>query len=71
MILKYSIAWIPMVFLAIGNGILRELSYGRLMPELRAHQLSAFTGILLFGAYTWILSLKWPLQSRRAGVGPR
>ena len=63
MIFKYSLAWIPMVFLAIVNGALRELTYGRAMPEVRAHQVSVVTGILFFGAYTWLLSFKWPLQS--------
>ena len=68
MILKYSIAWIPMVLLGIGNGVLRELTYGRIMPELRAHRLSVFTGILLFGAYTWIFSHKWSLRSSKQAL---
>jgi hypothetical protein len=63
MILKYSLAWIPMVFLAIVNGAVRELTYGRAMPEARAQQVSVVTGIFLFGVYAWLLSLKWPLQS--------
>lgn len=62
-ILKYSIAWIPMVFIAIINGMLREFVVARMLPELRAHQLSCVTGILLFSAYTWVISLKWPLKS--------
>jgi hypothetical protein len=63
MILIYTLAWIPMVFIAIINGALRELTYGKVLLELRAHQVSCFTGVLLFGVYTWGLGLKWPLES--------
>jgi hypothetical protein len=48
MILKYTIAWIPMVFIAIANGTLRQLVYGKYMDDLSAHQISCFTGIILF-----------------------
>jgi hypothetical protein len=62
--LKYSLAWIPMVFIAILNGIFRESELSRRLSELRAHQLSCLTGVLLFFGYTWLLSLKWPLETR-------
>ncbi len=65
MILKYAIAWIPMVFIAIANGAIRQLGYERLLGELSAHQLSCLTGIMLFLLYTWCLSLYWPLESSR------
>ena len=39
MVLRYTLAWAPMVFIAIGNGIIREESYRRLMGELQAHQI--------------------------------
>jgi hypothetical protein len=68
MIPKYAIAWIPMVFIAIANGAIRQLGYGRLMGELSAHQLSCLTGIMLFLLYTWCLSLYWPLQSSRQAL---
>jgi hypothetical protein len=63
MLLKYSLAWVLMVFIAILNGALREFGLAKTPSELRAHQLSCLTGILLFGAYTWLLSLRWELQS--------
>ena len=63
MILRYTLAWLPMVIIAIFNGALRELTYGKVFLELRAHQVSCVTGILMFGAYTWLLSLKWQLDS--------
>jgi hypothetical protein len=61
--LKYSLAWIPIVFIAILNGIFRESVLAKKVSELRAHQLSCLTGILLFLGYTWLLSLRWPLES--------
>jgi hypothetical protein len=67
-ILKYSLAWIPMVFIAILNGIFRESVLAKALSELRAHQLSCVTGILLFFGYTWLLSLKWPLESTGQAV---
>jgi hypothetical protein len=67
-ILKYSFAWIPMVFIAILNGIFRESVLVKNLSELRAHQLSCLTGILLFFGYTWLVSLKWPLESTRQAL---
>ena len=52
-----------MVFIAILNGIFRESVISRWLSELRAHQLSCLTGVLLFFGYTWLLSLKWPLET--------
>ena len=63
MVLKYTIVWIPMVFIAIANGAIRQLGYGKVLSESFAHQVSCLTGILLFLAYTWCLSLYWPLES--------
>jgi hypothetical protein len=60
MILGYSFAWIPMVFIAILNGFFREAVLAKTLSELRAHQLSCLTGILLFFGYTWLISLSNP-----------
>lgn len=65
MILKYTIAWIPMVFIAIMNGAARQLGYGRFVSELTAHQISCFTGIALFFLYTFALSAFMPLNNTR------
>ena len=65
MLLRYTIAWIPMVFIAMVNGTIRQFGYGKLLNELPAHQLSCLTGIALFFIYTWCLSLYWPLESSR------
>jgi hypothetical protein len=68
MVLKYTTAWIPMVFIAITNGVLRQYVYGRWMKELSAHQVSSLTAVILFYLYTWILVKKWPLESSRQAV---
>ena len=68
MIARYALAWIPMVFIAIFNGAIREFTYGRHMAELHAHQVSCITGIILFVLYAWILGFFWPLKSAREAV---
>ncbi|MGQ9871422.1 hypothetical protein [Leptodesmis sp.] len=56
MIWRYILAWLPMVAIAILNGILREQTYGKTLSESRAHQLSTITGIVLLGTYIWIVT---------------
>jgi hypothetical protein len=68
MILRYVLAWFPMVLLAIANGVIRVATYGKHMSELRAHQLSTVTGILLFALYIWALTRWWRLESARQAL---
>jgi hypothetical protein len=68
MILKYTIAWLPMVCIAIMNGAIRELSYGKFLSELRAHQVSSVSVILLLGLYVWFLTRRWRLQSQTQAI---
>jgi hypothetical protein len=63
MIVRYVLAWLPMTVIGIANGVLREATYGKRLSELRAHQVSTATGVVLFGLYVWGLSRLWPLQS--------
>jgi hypothetical protein len=63
MVLEYTLAWLPMVFIGVANGALRQFGYGRLLGELLSHQISSVTGIIVLGLYVWILSFRWPLQS--------
>ncbi len=37
---RYVLAWIPMLVIAVANGALRQTMFAKVMPELRAHQLS-------------------------------
>jgi hypothetical protein len=68
MLWKYILAWIPMVFIAILNGVMRQDGYGRYMPELAAHQISCATGVGLFFLYTLFLSRHWPIANNRQAV---
>lgn len=63
MILRYVLAWIPMMLIGILNGVLRQTTYGKLMSELRAHQVSTLIGVLLLGLYIWSLTRLWGLAS--------
>jgi len=63
LLIFYAIAWLGLVVLAILNGLIREKTYGRVMAELSAHQLSTLTGLLFFGVYTWILTGVYRIQS--------
>ena len=54
-VLKYVLAWLPLVMIAMINGALRESLYGQYLGEVRAHQVSTVTGVLLFGIYIWAL----------------
>jgi hypothetical protein len=63
MILRYVLAWIPMVFIGVINGILREVTYGKYLSELRAHQVSTATGVLLLGLYILLVASLWGFES--------
>jgi hypothetical protein len=66
MIFRYFIAWIPLVFIKILNGTIREYTYGAHIFELHAHQISTLTGIILSGFYVWHYPFcgHWPRISR-------
>jgi len=66
--LKYLLAWVPMVFIAIGNGILRERWYGKRLSELAAHQVSTFSAVVFFGIYIWAIIRFWPPESAEQSV---
>ena len=68
MIRTYVLAWFPMVLIAIANGVARDKGYKRQVGELRAHQLSTLSAAILFTAYTWALSLHWPLPSAEQAI---
>jgi hypothetical protein len=60
---RYLLAWLPMVAIAVANGALRDLWYGKRMSELRAHQLSTAVGFVLLGVYMWMVVRVWPPAS--------
>lgn len=64
---KYFLAWFPMLIIAILNGTLRDLWYGKHISELHAHQVSTALAVLLFGVYIWTVLRLWkPVSSRQA-----
>ena len=52
-----------MVFIAIANGAFRQFIFARVMPELRAHQVSTVLGSVLIGLYIWMIVHMWPPSS--------
>lgn len=67
--LKYFIAWLPMLILAILNGTLRDLGYKKYVSDLVAHQLSTFSLLLLLGLYVGYIIQKLPPQSPQQALG--
>jgi len=61
---NHLLAWLGMPFLAIANGTLRELTYGRRMGEDASHSLSTLPLLVLIGVYTALVARRWPLQTR-------
>jgi hypothetical protein len=60
---RYVLAWILLLVLAIANGALRQLTFGKHMSELRAHQLSTFIGAVIIGVCICLIIRTWPPSS--------
>jgi len=69
MVLVYAVGWVPMLFIAIANGVARDLGYKKYATELRAHQISTLTAAILFASYTWVVERRWPLESAAQALG--
>lgn len=65
---RYILAWFPMLALAIANGALRQLTFGKHMSELRAHQLSTAIGSVILGTFIWFVIHLWPPASSGQAV---
>lgn len=52
----YLLFWPVLMFLAIGNGLLREATYGQSLSELHSHQLSTVLAMVVFGLAVFLLS---------------
>jgi len=69
----WSAAWIAMLLVAMTNGLVRDLTYGRQMDALLAHQLSTLSGCVLLGGVIRFFVRRWPPASSRqalaAGLG--
>ena len=65
---QYTLLWFGLMIIGIANGILREATYGKVLSELRAHQLSTVAGMLLIGAVVWVFAQWFPLQTARTAL---
>jgi hypothetical protein len=65
---RYVLAWFPMLLIAIANGALRQTTFAKVMPELRAHQLSTLIGSVLIGLFIWFVIRTWPPSSGRQAL---
>lgn len=64
---RFVLLWLPMLFIAVGNGMLRQNWYGRSLSELRAHQISSLLAMLFLGIYMWaVLKLYPPASASQA-----
>ena len=61
--IRYLLAWFAMLVIAIANGALRQATFAKGMPELRAHQLSTLTGSVLIGLFIRLVIRRWPPSS--------
>ena len=66
--IRYLLAWIPMLIIAIANGVLRQVTFAKVMPELRAHQLPTLIGSVLIGLFIWLVIRMWPPSSGRQAL---
>jgi len=61
--LKYFFAWLPMVAIAIANGVMRGVWYEKKLGELLAHQVSTASIIILLGVYIGSVMYFWRPES--------
>ena len=55
---SYLFAWVPMLLLAVANGVFREAVLRKRMLVAKAHQVSTFLLICLLGVYSFSF-LRW------------
>ncbi|MRR16122.1 MAG: hypothetical protein EG826_06670 [Deltaproteobacteria bacterium] len=61
--IRYMLAWMAMLIIAVANGTLRQLTFARVMSEPNAHRLSTLTGSVFIGAFIWYVIRIWPPSS--------
>lgn len=61
--LTYLLLWFPMLFIAIINGLIRELLFKKFVGNLAAHQLSTITLVLFFAFYIRFVIMRFPPRS--------
>ena len=66
--LKHIGAWLAVPLMAVGNGALRDLVYGRKMSDTLAHSLSVLPLLPVILAWAWLLARRSPLAGHPAGL---
>jgi len=61
--MRYLLGWSVLLAVAVTNGALRDLTYGRYLSELHANQISCVSGILLFAVVIRAFVRRWPPAS--------
>lgn len=64
----YWLAWLPIPVIGMINGALRVAIYQNALGDLAAHQLSCLTGIVLFAAYAWFITSRWPFTGSKQAL---
>jgi hypothetical protein len=67
-VFRYLQAWFTMLGVAMVNGGLRDLTYGKQLLPLLANQISCLTGIVLLGAVMYLYMRHWKLDSARLAI---
>jgi hypothetical protein len=65
---RYLQAWFTMLGVAMVNGGLRDMTYGKQLPELLTNQLSCLSGIILLGIVIYLYVRRWSLGSARQAL---
>lgn len=66
--MRYLQAWFTMLGVAMVNGGLRDMTYGKQLPALLANQLSCLSGIILLGVVIHQYVCRWSLTSARQAL---
>ena len=62
------VTWLMMLAVSVLNGALRDFTYGRLVDELTAHQLSTLSGLILLGLVIRLALRRHPPASDRQAL---
>ena len=65
---RYLQAWFTMLGVAMVNGGLRDMTYGKQLPALPANQLSCLSGVVLLGVVMYLYVRHWSLGSARQAI---
>ena len=57
------LVWFLLAIVAIANGVVRQSTYGKILPSLAAHQVSTLTAIIASGTLVWFINGAWPIET--------